>query len=101
MISGGISNVIQRRIFVSGRVQGVGFRAFVYRKARSLSGLRGFVRNLSDGRVEAVFVGSQESVSKMFEYCRKGPLAARVVSCEMIEENPDFGLPEFEIFKGN
>jgi acylphosphatase len=72
-------------IRVEGRVQGVGFRAYVEMRAREL-GLRGWVRNRADGAVEAVFQGSDELVSRMLHYCREGPPASRVDHVETIGE---------------
>jgi acylphosphatase len=64
-------------VYVSGRVQGVFFRAKTTTLAHSL-GLAGWVRNLYDGRVEAVFEGEKESVEKAIEFCRRGPPGAYV-----------------------
>jgi acylphosphatase len=65
------------RVTITGRVQGVGFRAFVeYEAARR--GLRGWVRNRRDGSVEAVFAGSSDVVDDMLAACRRGPRSARV-----------------------
>ena len=66
-----------RHIVVRGRVQGVGYRAFVEREALSL-GLEGWVRNCRDGTVEALFVGEAKIVETVVETCRRGPYAARV-----------------------
>lgn len=81
-------------VFVSGFVQGVGYRRFIKGKAISL-GLKGFVRNLPDRRVEAVFVGDKEDVEKMIRECRKGPFLSEVKNIEVkkIQEK------EFEDFK--
>ena len=79
-------STIQRRVFVSGRVQGVGFRESTVREAARVGELGGFVRNLSDGRVEALFVGPQDQVLKMIAWCRTGPASARVEAIEVIEE---------------
>ena len=75
------------RILVSGRVQGVGFRYFVAGEARAL-GLTGFVRNLPDGRVEAVATGAPERIEALAAACRRGPPASRVDALE-ISEGPD------------
>lgn len=64
-------------VFVSGRVQGVGYRAWTEATART-AGLDGWVRNRRDGRVEAVFSGPAGEVARMIEACRKGPRLARV-----------------------
>ena len=66
-----------RHIVVRGRVQGVGYRAFVEREALSL-GLEGWVRNCRDGTVEALFTGEAEIIEAMIAFCRRGPYAARV-----------------------
>ena len=66
-----------RHIVVRGRVQGVGYRAFVEHQALR-RGLQGWVRNCRDGSVEAVFAGPAETVAAMIEACRRGPASARV-----------------------
>jgi acylphosphatase len=69
-------NII-RHMIVHGRVQGVGFRAFVEGEALA-RGLAGWVRNCRDGSVEAVFKGDEATVATIIEACRKGPFGARV-----------------------
>lgn len=64
-------------VVITGRVQGVGYRAWVEAEAAAL-GLAGWVRNLRDGSVEALFSGEEEAVGTMLAACRKGPPAARV-----------------------
>ena len=66
-----------RHISVRGRVQGVGFRAFVEGEALA-RGLQGWVRNRRDGSVEAVFMGEAATVAAIVEACRRGPFGARV-----------------------
>jgi acylphosphatase len=68
---------VVRRVSVRGRVQGVGFRAFVENEALE-RGLAGWVRNRRDGSVEAVFAGEAAAVAAAVEACRRGPLGARV-----------------------
>ena len=68
-------------VVVHGRVQGVGFRAFVEREATAL-GLSGWVRNLRDGTVEAVFSGDDDEVDAMLDACRRGPPGSRVARIE-------------------
>lgn len=89
--------MIQRRIYVSGRVQGVSFRASTVREAARLGGMKGFVRNLEDGRVEVLACGSREAVLGLIEWCRKGPPGARVSEIEVREEASDPALPPFGI----
>jgi acylphosphatase len=66
-----------RKALIRGRVQGVGYRAWVEHQARGL-GLQGWVRNRRDGSVEAVFAGTEEVVTNMVACCRRGPSSARV-----------------------
>ena len=75
-------------VFVSGLVQGVFFRAETSRLARS-RGLGGWVRNLPDGRVEAVLEGPGQAVASMLEWMRKGPRGAAVSSVEVGWEDPE------------
>jgi acylphosphatase len=87
--------VERRHVYLGGDVQGVFFRAETRRRAREL-GLGGWVRNLPDGRVEAVFEGSDDAVETMVEWCRHGPRGARVSEVEAAEEEPE-GLDAFEV----
>jgi acylphosphatase len=75
------------RVFVSGRVQGVFYRAECGKRAREL-GVGGFARNLPDGRVEAAFEGEEDAVDAMVEWSRRGPSWASVESVEVREEPP-------------
>ena len=69
-------------VYVSGFVQGIGFRQFVKHKARKLN-INGWVRNLSDGRVEALFDGRRDNLEKMVEVCKKGPFLSEVKNVEI------------------
>jgi acylphosphatase len=84
------------RIFVSGLVQGVGFRAFTQRVAESY-GLRGWVRNLPDGRVEALVEGDEELIAHFLKELWKGPRLSRVEKIELIREEEDEPLHGFSI----
>ena len=86
---------IRAHIYVSGRVQGVFYRSNTRRKALEL-GLTGWVRNLPDGRVEAVVEGEEDQVDKLIRWCRVGPPLAVVTSLE-VEREPVTG--EFETFR--
>ncbi len=66
-----------KRFYVSGRVQGVGFRFFVKRTAVGL-GVSGYVRNLSDGRVEVYSIGNSEQMKSLRDALRRGPLMSAV-----------------------
>ncbi|GKQ50460.1 acylphosphatase [Bradyrhizobium sp. Ce-3] len=71
-----MSGVI-RHVTISGRVQGVGYRAWVDAQANA-RGLEGWVRNRRDGSVEAVFAGADDVVADMIKACGRGPFSARV-----------------------
>lgn len=73
------------RVVVSGRVQGVFYRASCAAEAER-AGVGGFVRNLGDGRVEAAFEGRSQAVEEMIGWCRLGPRGARVERVELHEE---------------
>ena len=83
------------RITVDGRVQGVYFRDSAYRTATGL-GLAGWVRNLPDGRVEAVFEGDSDAVTRAVRWARTGPERAHVTKLEEFAEEPT-GLVGFDI----
>ncbi|MCX8034373.1 MAG: acylphosphatase [Thermodesulfovibrio sp.] len=84
-------------LLISGRVQGVFYRAFTKDVADSL-GLKGWVRNLRDGRVEAVFEGDEDKISIAIERCKEGPPHAKVDNIEVIWSEPD-GLIDFKIIR--
>ena len=87
---------IRKRVIVEGRVQGVFFRDSTRRRAREL-GLTGFVRNLPDGGVEAVFEGEPAAVAEAVTWIRRGPPYARVRHVEVRDEEPSEELSEFTI----
>jgi len=76
------ATIIRAHIHVSGFVQGVNFRWSTQRQARAL-GLTGWVRNLSDGRVEVVFEGQREVVKQAVSWCYSGPPSASVNEVEV------------------
>lgn len=78
---------VRAHVFISGRVQGVNFRAACRDQARQ-AGVRGWVRNLDDGRVEAVFEGSRASVHRLVSWCHTGPISAQVERVEFTWEEP-------------
>lgn len=91
------TNQVARRYFVSGIVQGVGFRYFTQDEAERL-GLAGFVRNLRDGRVEVYAIGSAEKLSRLRALLERGPRGAMVqnVTEQHAEVDPRFAS-EFSI----
>ncbi|HEV2999770.1 MAG TPA: acylphosphatase [Solirubrobacteraceae bacterium] len=86
---------VARRVVVRGRVQGVFFRDSARRAADS-RGVAGWIRNRSDGAVEAWFEGAAEAVDAMVAWARSGPSRAHVESAD-VEDVPPEGLDGFEI----
>ena len=84
------------RVHISGLVQGVCFRAATRQIATELN-LTGWVRNMKDRRVEAVFEGDDATVEKIVEWCQVGPPAARVDKVVMMEEQYTGDFPGFSI----
>ena len=82
-----MSGAIMRCVMIQGRVQGVGYRAWTQRTAIR-HGLDGWVRNRSDGSVEALFVGSVAAVELMIDACRSGPHSASVELVDIREAGP-------------
>lgn len=89
------TNIISSHVLISGKVQGVGYRQWTVQQARKL-GLKGWVRNLSDGRVEAVFEGDKNTVEQMIKFCHNGPNSARVIEVIVETKKTDF-LAGFEV----
>jgi acylphosphatase len=74
--------IVARRFFIGGRVQGVGFRFFA-EEAAAREGVHGYIRNLADGRVEALVEGDQEAVDRVEMALRRGPSGARIETFEV------------------
>jgi acylphosphatase len=85
-----------RRYIVTGRVQGVGFRWFVEKEARSL-GVSGWVRNNDDGRVEVLAAGTPDQLSRLRRLLEAGPRAARVDEVEEFEQDREHNETSFRI----
>lgn len=83
-------------LFISGRVQGVYFRETTLKKAEELS-VFGWVRNLPDGRVEAVFEGEKDKVEKLVKWAKRGPFWAKVSGLEVHWEEYKGEFKNFEI----
>jgi acylphosphatase len=87
--------VIHKRVLVSGAVQGVAFRD-ACRRAAGERGVTGWVRNLPDGRVEAVFEGDADDVERLVSWARQGPSRARV-SAVTVHDEPVEGFNRFDV----
>ncbi|MDR5673780.1 Acylphosphatase [Halalkaliarchaeum sp. AArc-CO] len=90
-----MSEQTRAHVYVSGNVQGVFYRANTRDTAREL-GVDGWVRNLEDGRVEAVFEGSEPAVEQLVDWCHEGSPAADVSNVDVEYEQPT-GLDGFEV----
>ncbi|UCF49011.1 MAG: acylphosphatase [Thermoplasmatales archaeon] len=88
-----ISNV---HVIISGRVQGVWFRANTKQKAEML-GLTGWVKNTNDGRVEAVFEGDNDKLDEMIKWCHKGPSLSKVDKVDIKKQKPTDEFDGFSI----
>lgn len=85
-----------KHVLISGRVQGVGFRYFTHKNAQKL-GLKGWVKNLDDGRVEAVFEGNPSDVRQMLNLCEKGPMGSYVKEIQVDDVNTSLDTNTFEV----
>jgi acylphosphatase len=90
---------IRAHVFVSGRVQGVFFRSETRDEAKK-RGVKGWVRNLPDGRVEAVFEGEEREVKMLIEFCKRGPSGARITDVQVIMEDYTGEFNDFEVRYG-
>jgi len=87
---------IRAHVFVSGKVQGVFYRENTRKKAEKL-GVSGWVKNLRDNRVEAVFEGNKSSVEEMVNWARKGPIWAKVEAMDVVWEDCTGQFASFDI----
>lgn len=90
-------STICKHLWISGRVQGVFFRHSTFKRAQKIGQLRGWVKNLSDGRVEVLVQGPAAEVEALIAYCHKGPPAARVDQVEIKDAVSDQALNPFAV----
>ena len=86
----------QAHLIISGRVQGVFYRASCKEEAE-LYGLKGWVKNLPTGEVEVLAQGEKEKIEKLIEWCKKGPPHADVINVDVMWENVSKIFPRFEV----
>ena len=91
-----LPETVRAHLFISGTVQGVSFRASTQGEARRL-GISGWVKNLTDGRVEAILQGPQEKVDDLIRWCHRGPPAAKVEKVELSWEKIDGEFSDFDV----
>ena len=83
-------------VFIEGNVQGVGFRHFTRTNARRQN-VNGWVKNLADGRVEAIFEGNEDSVNTMIDLVKDGPRTSRVTNVDVEWEEPQNEFNNFQV----
>jgi len=83
-------------VWVTGSVQDVGFRYFTNRNAKEL-GIKGWIRNTEDGKVEAVFQGDENNIQRMIELCRHGPSSSHVKDIKIVESDENKIYDDFSI----
>ncbi|WP_027363504.1 acylphosphatase [Desulfotruncus alcoholivorax] len=88
--------MVRKHVYISGRVQGVYYREYTRRQAEQL-GIKGWVKNLPDGRVEAVFEGDPAAVDNMLEWCNHGSPNASVTGIEVNEQPAEGHFTDFRI----
>ena len=86
--------MIRAKLLIKGRVQGVGFRSSTSRIANRLN-LKGWVRNLRDGSVEAVVEGDEEAINKLIRWCKTGPMLAKVQEVKVEKTHATGEFPYF------
>ncbi|MDJ0731374.1 MAG: acylphosphatase [Crocosphaera sp.] len=89
------SNIICVHVFISGKVQGVGYRYSTVQEAQKL-GIGGWVRNRLDGRVEAIFEGKEPLIEQMLQWCHQGPRSAKVTDLTVETVEPQL-YQRFEV----
>jgi acylphosphatase len=89
---------MQARIYISGFVQGIGFRYFVKSNARKL-GLKGWVQNVPEGKVEVLAQGEKEAIGKLIKLCEKGPFLSEVKSAIVVWDKEEEQFDDFKVVK--
>jgi len=87
---------VKKHIFITGRVQGVGFRHFTRKNADKI-GITGWVKNLPDGRVEALFQGPEQKVNELIDRCKEGPISAYVKKIDVTKAKDAKDHDSFEV----
>lgn len=87
---------MKKHIFITGRVQGVGFRHFTRKNADKI-GITGWVKNLPDGRVEALFQGPEQKVNELIDCCKEGPISAYVKEIDVNKAEDTKDHDSFEV----
>lgn len=92
-----MADKVRKHLWIQGKVQGVWFREATKQEAERIGDIEGWVKNLVDGRVEAVVQGSPGAVDRLVAFCRQGPEAARVEHLEIVDEPVEEGERTFRV----
>jgi len=90
--------LIRIHLIVKGKVQGVGYRNNAKRRADQL-GLRGWIKNLSNGSVEIIAQGSEKKIEEFVAWCQKGPIISTVEEVQIEKQEPDTDFWDFKVIK--
>ena len=91
---------MKRHLDISGRVQGVGFRYWLQRKAEEKN-IFGWVKNKIEGDVEALIIGGEKEINDLIKFCDKGPLSSNVDHFKISEYKKDYLKKSFDIIKSD
>ena len=91
---------MKKRLLISGKVQGVGFRHWLCMKAVEKN-ICGWVRNIATGEVEALVIGNDENVNKLIKQCRQGPFSSKVTQVKIRDYQQDYSKKSFIILCTN
>ena len=91
---------MKKHLLIFGKVQGVGFRYWLYEKANQKN-IRGWVKNTITGQVEALLIGNDEDVNEVIKKCEKGPLSSNVVHVKIQNYKQEYLKKTFDILNSN
>ena len=91
---------MKKHLLIFGKVQGVGFRYWLYEKAIQKN-IRGWVKNTITGQVEALLIGNEEDVNEVIKKCEKGPLSSNVVHVKIQDYKQEYLKKTFDILNSN
>ena len=91
---------MKKHIVITGRVQGVGFRYWLYLKATKKN-IRGWVKNKITGEVEALLIGTNENVDEIIKQCKKGPHSSNVTQVKIQDYKQEYSKKSFDILSSN
>jgi acylphosphatase len=91
---------MKKHLLIFGKVQGVGFRYWLYEKAIKKN-IRGYVKNRISGEVEALLIGNDEDVNELIKQCEKGPYSSNVTQVKIQDYKQEYSTKSFDILNSN